>query len=128
MLYAVSLLVTKGHVFSTNCYSAFPKGEKKSVTEKHKVTLPSLVLRNYDEKETLGKGRSAFSQLSISGLPTQSQKGQEVDSLMWVLGEESWGCLGALRKYLQSLLHYSLFKGRSLYFILFFWGGVCTGN
>lgn len=59
----------------------FQRG-KKSVTEKHRVTLPSLVLTNYDEKGTLGKGRSLFSQLSITRLPTQSQQGQEVDCLM----------------------------------------------
>lgn len=56
-------------------------GGKQSVTERHKVTLPSLMLRNYDKKEILVKDQFPLFQLSItefgSGKYTCFSKGRK---------------------------------------------------
>lgn len=73
---------------------------KKSVTERHKVTLPPLMLRNYYEKEILVKDQFPLFQLSTTEfsfgkhtLPksySAFKQGQEVDCLACVLWKGVW--------------------------------------
>lgn len=90
----------------------------KSVTERHKVTLPFLMLRKYDEKEILVRDQFPLFQLILTDLGfgkwtflkscSVFQQGQEVDAPPVFFGERCGQCLGVLRKCTHDRLPFRL--------------------